>query len=63
MGGNRQKVILLNGTEKVFHQFWDSGAYLFQNDSWFLVRPMNHQNLSALLTVANSFIREFGDDV
>ena len=36
---------------------------MFQNDTWFLRRPLNKQNLTALLEVANSFIREFGDDV
>jgi len=57
MGGNREKVILLNGTEKVLHQFWDSGAFLFQNDTWNFIRPLNLQNRTKLREVALSFIR------
>ena len=57
MGGNREKIILLNGTERVLHQFWDSGAFLFQNDSFNFFRPMNDQNRSKLKEVARSFIR------
>jgi hypothetical protein len=46
MGGNKIIITLLNGSESNLHKFWDSGAYLFQNDSWTLTRPLNKQNLT-----------------
>lgn len=57
LGGNRETVILLNGTEKKLHQFWDSGAFLFQNDTWGVIRPMNDQNRTKLKEVARSYMR------
>ena len=63
IGGNREKVILTNGSTSNFHSFWDAGAYLLQNDSWHIVRPMNLQNLTALKDVANGMIDEYGSQV
>ena len=63
IGGNREKVILTNGSTSNFHAFWDAGAYLIQNDSWHIVRPMNLQNLTALKDVANGMINEYGSQV
>lgn len=48
LGGNAFKVILLNGSTSNFHSFWDAGAFLLQNDTWFMSRPLNMQNLTAL---------------
>jgi hypothetical protein len=56
LGGNRLKVNLVNGSSSNFHSFWDAGAYLIQNDTWKLVRPMDDQNISALDKVADSLI-------
>ena len=57
MGGNRELIVLLNGTERKLHQFWDSGAFLFQNDTWNFFRPLNDQNKTKLKEVARSFMR------
>jgi hypothetical protein len=35
-GGNSQKIIILNESTQNLHSFWDAGAYLIQNDSWFI---------------------------
>jgi len=43
-GGNLLKLKILNGTVQNFHSFWDSGAFLVQNDSYTFVRPMSLQN-------------------
>ena len=59
-GGNFLKVKLLNGSFENFHSFWDAGAFRFQNDSWFLVRPLDPQNLTALNNVSISFIQQYG---
>lgn len=48
VGGNLLKVVLKNGTTSNFHSYWDAGAYILQNDSWAITRPMNLQNLTAL---------------
>jgi hypothetical protein len=63
LGGNLNKVILTNGTTSNFHSYWDAGAYLLQNDSWVIVRPMNMQNLTVLKEVANSMIKTYGPQV
>lgn len=63
IGGNAFKVILKNGTTSNFHSYWDAGAYLLQNDSWTIVRPMNIQNLTALKNVADSLIKQYGAEV
>ena len=63
IGGNREKVILTNGSTSNFHSYWDAGAYILQNDSWHIVRPMDLQNLTALKDVANSMIKEYGNQV
>ena len=63
LGGNSEKVILVNGTTANFHSFWDAGAYLLQNDSWVISRPMNLQNLTVLKDTANSMIAEYGKSV
>lgn len=63
LGGNSHKVILTNGSTSNFHSYWDAGGYILQNDSWYIVRPMNIQNLTALKEVANSMIRQFGKEV
>jgi len=60
IGGNREKVLLVNGSTSNFHSYWDAGAYMVQNDSWRIVRPMNMQNLTALKDVANSMIKKYG---
>jgi hypothetical protein len=63
IGGNAEKVILTNGSTSNFHSYWDAGAYLLQNDSWTINRPMNIQNLTALKDVANSMIKQYGNEV
>jgi hypothetical protein len=63
LGGNSHKVILTDSSTSNFHSYWDAGAYLLQNDSWVIVRPMNMQNLTALKDVANSMIRTYGPAV
>jgi len=63
LGGNAHKVILTNGSVSNFHSFWDAGAYIIQNDSWHIVRPMNMQNLTALKTVANDYLNTYGSQV
>ena len=61
IGGNLLKVTLKNGTvNSNFHAYWDAGAYILQNDSWAIVRPMNIQNLTALKDVANAMITKYG---
>lgn len=61
LGGNLLKVKLKNGTSNNnFHSYWDAGAYILQNDSWAIVRPMNIQNLTALKDVANAMITKYG---
>jgi hypothetical protein len=56
-------VILVNGLTSNFHSYWDAGAYILQNDSWHLDRPLNLQNLTALKDVANSMIKQYGKEV
>lgn len=61
LGGNLLKVTLKNGTNNSnFHSYWDAGAYILQNDSWAIVRPMNIQNLTVLKEVANGMITKYG---
>lgn len=61
IGGNLLKITLKNGTNNSnFHSYWDAGAYILQNDSWAIVRPMNLQNLTALKDVANAMITKYG---
>lgn len=43
------------------HSFWDSGAMEIQNNSWYMIRPLNQQNLTALKNKANSLVHEFED--
>jgi hypothetical protein len=31
LGGNSERVIILNGSTINFHSYWDSGAFLFEN--------------------------------
>lgn len=47
-GGNSLKIQLMNGTLRDLHSFWDAGAFRIQNDSWYIVRPMNLQNTTSL---------------
>lgn len=60
MGGNAEKVILTDNTTSNFHSYWDAGAYIVQNNSWHIDRPMNIQNLTALKDVANGMIKQYG---
>lgn len=62
-GGNSIKIVLLNGTTQNLHAFWDAGAFKVQNDSWFINRPMDIQNITALREVANSLISEYGSEI
>lgn len=59
-GGNSLKITLLNGTAQNLHSFWDSGAFRIQNDSWFMVRPLSLQNMTALKEVAMNYIKTYG---
>jgi hypothetical protein len=63
LGGNSEKVILTNGSTSNFHSYWDAGAYILQNDSWHIDRPMNLQNTTALKNVATSLIKQYGKEV
>lgn len=51
---------MTNGSTSNFHSYWDAGAYIIQNDTWKIVRPMNLQNLTALKDVANEMIDKYG---
>lgn len=62
-GGNSEKVILTNGSTSNFHSYWDAGAYLLQNDSWHIDRPMNLQNITAIRDVASSLMKQYGKQV
>lgn len=62
-GGNSLKITLLNGSANNLHSFWDSGAFRIQNDSWFLIRPLNSQNLTAIKEVASNYIKTYGAQV
>jgi len=59
-GGNSIKIKLLNQTSQNLHSFWDAGAYMVQNDTWFLTRPLNLQNLTALKQVATEYMKTYG---
>jgi hypothetical protein len=59
-GGNSLKIIILNGTSQNLHSYWDAGAFLIQNDSWFIVRPMGVQNITVLKNVASDYINSYG---
>ena len=63
LGGNKLKVVLTNGSTSNFHSFWDAGAYRVQNDSWFIVRPMDEQNRTALSQVASAMMDEFDAEI
>ena len=63
IGGNAYNVTLVNGSHSNFHSFWDAGGYIIQNDTWFITRPMNIQNLTVLRDVANGMISEYGGQV
>lgn len=62
-GGNSLKIVLLNGTVNNLHSFWDAGAFRIQNDSWYLIRPLNAQNLTAIKEVAANYIKTYGPQV
>ena len=51
-GGNYLKIQMLNGTFVNFHAFWDSGAFLLQNDTYQFVRPLNLQNMTEIKRMA-----------
>lgn len=62
-GGNSIKIELQNKTEQNLHSFWDSGAFKIQNDTWFLVRPLDLANQTALNNVAYDYIKQYGASV
>lgn len=62
-GGNSLKIVLLNGTTQNLHSFWDAGAFRIQNDSWFIVRPMNLQNTTVLKEVAMNYINTYAKEI
>lgn len=45
------------------HSFWDSGAFKIQNDTWFLVRPLDLANQTALNNVAYDYIKQYGASI
>ena len=47
-GGNSLSIHLLDDSKSNLHSFWDAGGMRIQNNSWFMVRPLSDQNLSAL---------------
>lgn len=51
-GGNLLKIKMLNGTIANFHSFWDSGAFLLQNETHQFVRPLNLQNSTEIKKLA-----------
>lgn len=59
-GGNSLHVTLQNGTTQNLHAFWDAGGFGIQNDTWFMTRPLNLLNLTALKSVANDMIKQYG---
>lgn len=61
-GGNDIKVTLPNGTANFnLHAFWDAGAMMIQNDTWFLVRPLDQNNATVLKNRALDLIKQHGD--
>ena len=62
-GGNSLSIQLENNTKTNLHSYWDAGANRVQNDTWFLVRPLDSQNLTAIQDVAKKYMNEFGDSV
>ena len=63
LGGNLHKVILTNGSTSNFHSFWDAGGYIIQNDTWYIKRPMDIQNLTELRAVASGMVKQYGAEV
>ena len=64
LGGRSLLDYLPSSNQKLnLHSFWDAGGMMVQNDSWFMVRPLNTQNMTALNVRALSFMNEFGDEV
>ena len=47
-GGNSLTMYYQNGTKTNLHSFWDAGANLLQNDTWYLVRPLDNGNTTSL---------------
>ena len=54
---------LENNTKTNLHSFWDAGGNRIQNSSWFLVRPLNSQNLTALNDKAKQYMFDCGNEV
>lgn len=60
-GGNSLSIYLSNNSKTNLHSFWDAGANLIQNNSWFMVRPLNDDNITSLYDRAHSLMDEFED--
>ena len=56
--GKKIKIYLSDQDKEVsLHDFWDQGAFRIENSSWFLSRPLNHQNMTALLDRAEGLMK------
>ena len=53
----------MNGSETNLHKFWDSGAFLIQNDSYVFDRPLTPSKMNELKNNAKQLIRNFGNQV
>lgn len=62
-GGNSLHVILMDNKTQNLHAFWDAGGFGIQNDTWFMTRPLDLQNLTALKGVANDMMKKYGPEV
>lgn len=62
-GGNSLNITLLDSGKSNLHSFWDSGAFKIQNDSWYLVRPLDLSNQTAITNVAFDYIKQYGQSV
>ncbi len=62
-GGNSIKIKLINQTSQNLHAFWDAGAFVVQNDTWSLTRPLNLQNLTALKSVVANYMKVYGPSI
>ena len=62
-GGNSLHVKLVNGTSQNLHAFWDAGGFGLQNDTWFISRPMDLQNMTALKSVTAEMIKTYENEI
>lgn len=62
-GGNSLHIKLLNSSTQNLHAFWDAGGFGLQNDSWYMVRPLDIQNTTELKSAASKIMQEFDSEI